>query len=176
MKLKFAYYGNPILRKKAKPIVIVTDEIKELIASMIQEMDDQDGIGLAAPQVNHSLSLFVLRIPKDRGNDEWEKGIAEVFINPKILNSSQIQDFYSEGCLSIPGLYRDILRPIALELEATDMMGQRFTKKFSGLHARAIQHEYDHLQGILFIDHLDPLSRKKLNPRLKRLEKKHMDL
>lgn len=172
MKLSFAYYGNPILRKKAKAIRLINDEVKELITSMIEVMDEKDGVGLAAPQVNYSLKLFIIRIPIEKGNDEWEKGECEVFINPKILKLSVAKDFYSEGCLSIPGFYKDVLRPITVKLEATDLTGNQFIKEFTDLHARVILHEYDHLNGILFIDHLDEEVKNSLKPRLKRIQKK----
>ncbi|HRD56335.1 MAG TPA: peptide deformylase [Parachlamydiaceae bacterium] len=178
MKLKLAYYGNPVLRKKAVPITEITNEIKMLAADMEEVMNEKDGIGIAAPQVNVSLAIFLTRVPylkegkKDENNEEnWEKGEVRVFINPKILNYSEWVDSFSEGCLSIPKLYGDVTRPTSIKVEATDLTGNRFTEDFSGLHARVIMHENDHLNGVLFIDRLDPKEKKLLEPKLREIKK-----
>ena len=173
MKLDFIYYGNPILRKKAKPVGNITDEIKQLVEAMIEAMDQKDGIGLAAPQVNHSIALFITRAPIENDeNDEWEKGEVRVFINPKILSYSSDEDYFSEGCLSIPKVYGDVFRPLKIKVEATNLEGKRFTEDFSGMSARVILHENDHLNGVLFIDRLDTSERKKIDSKLREIKKK----
>ena len=173
MKLDFIYYGNPILRKKAKPVESISDEIKQLVDVMIAAMDQKDGIGLAAPQVNHSIALFITRAPIENDeNDEWEKGEVRVFINPKILSYSSDEDSFNEGCLSIPKVYGDVFRPIKIKVEATNLEGKRFTEDFSGMSARVILHENDHLNGVLFIDRLDTSERKKIDSKLREIKKK----
>lgn len=172
MKLKIAYYGNPILRKKASPVLTIDDEIKQLVNDMIIAMDEKDGIGLAAPQVGHSIALFITRVPIEKENDEWEKGNVRVFINPKILEHSQEQDSFSEGCLSIPKVYGDVFRPIKIKVEATDLEGNRFTEELFGLHARVVLHENDHINGVLFIDRLSKEERKSLDVKLREIKKK----
>ncbi len=173
MKLDFIYYGNPILRKKAKPIENISDEIKQLVEAMIVAMDQKDGIGLAAPQVNHSIALFITRAPIENDeNDDWEKGEVRVFINPKILSYSSDEDYFSEGCLSIPKVYGDVFRPLKIKVEATNLEGKRFTEDFSGMSARVILHENDHLNGVLFIDRLESSERKKIDSKLREIKKK----
>lgn len=172
MKLTFAYYGNPILRKKALPVGPITDEIKDLIAAMIESMDQKDGIGIAAPQVSHSLALFITRVPIEKENDEWDQGEVKIFINPKILEYSKEEDSYSEGCLSIPKVYGDVFRPVKIKVEATDISGNRFVEEFSGLNARAILHENDHINGVLFIDRMNADERKLLDAKLRDIKKK----
>lgn len=173
MKLDFIYYGNPILRKKAKPVENISNEIKQLVDAMIEAMDQKDGIGLAAPQVNHSIALFITRAPIENDeNDDWEKGEVRIFINPKILSYSSDEDYFSEGCLSIPKVYGDVFRPLKIKVEATNLEGKRFTEDFSGMSARVILHENDHLNGVLFIDRLESSERKKIDSKLREIKKK----
>jgi len=173
MKLDFIYYGNPILRKKAKPVENISNEIKQLVDAMIEAMDQKDGIGLAAPQVNHSIALFITRAPIENDeNDDWEKGEVRIFINPKILSYSSDEDYFSEGCLSIPKVYGDVFRPLKIKVEATNLEGKRFTEDFSGMSARVILHENDHLNGVLFIDRLESSTRKKIDSKLREIKKK----
>lgn len=173
MKLKLAYYGNPILRKKAKPVDAINDEIKQLVEDMIVAMDEKDGIGLAAPQVSLSIALFITRVPIEKENDEWDRGEVRVFINPKIIKHSKDEDSFSEGCLSIPKVYGDVFRPITITIEATDLEGNKFTEEFSNLHARVILHENDHINGVLFIDRLDSQERKSIDSKLREIKKKY---
>lgn len=172
MKLKLAYYGNPVLRKKATLINEITPEIKQLVEDMIEAMDEKDGIGIAAPQVNFSLALFLTRVPLEK-DSEKNQGEVRIFINPKILNYSEESDSFSEGCLSIPKLYGDVTRPIYIKVEATDLEGNRFTENFSGLAARVIMHENDHINGVLFIDRLDPKEKKLNELKLREIKKRY---
>ncbi len=173
MKLKLAYYGDPILRKKALPIEKITEDIKQLVQDMIEAMDQKDGIGLAAPQIGHSIALFITRVPIEKEDDDWDKGEVKVFINPKILDHSKKEDSFSEGCLSIPKVYADVYRPITIKIEATDLDGKRFTEVLTNLHARVALHENDHLNGVLFIDRLDSQERKSLGSKLREIKKKY---
>ncbi|CDZ80605.1 Peptide deformylase [Candidatus Rubidus massiliensis] len=175
MILKLAYYGNPILRKKGQLIENVTDEIKQLVFDMFETMYHYDGIGIAAPQVHHSLSLFVMCVPKVISEDQVEKGTERVFINPKILEYDQKTWLRGEGCLSIPKVYGEVERPISIKVEAMDLNGNIFTETFYDLEARCIMHEKDHVDGKLFIDRIHGKQRKEMEPYLQTIKKKYKD-
>lgn len=173
MKLPLAYYGNPILRKKCEPVTEITAEICKLIDDMIETMLSHDGYGLAAPQVKHSKSIFLTHTPTQTGPDEWVPGKIRVFINPKILSYSEELSFRGEGCLSIPNLYGNVARPLKITVEARDRDGTIFKEEFSGIAARAIMHENDHINGVLFIDRIHGKERKELEPTLREIKKKY---
>lgn len=169
MILKLAYYGDPILRKKTAPILEITDEILELAKNMIDTMISKKGVGLAAPQVSCSLAIFVTQFPEKHDAEKWVPKEPEVFINPKILEVSQETWFYSEGCLSIPGIYEDVSRPYKIKIRAQNLKGELFEREFEGYEARVCLHENDHLNGVFFIDRLDPKLKKELEPKLRKL-------
>ena len=173
MKLSLAYYGNPILRKKAAPILEINDEIRDLIENMIETMEVEDGIGLAAPQVHHSLAIFITKVPIQVNEEEWEEGLLKVFINPKIIGVSPQTEGLVEGCLSITGLEGEVFRPQEVIVEALNLEGEKFTETFQGLAAHCIMHENDHLNGVLFIDRVASPERKKMDLLLKRIKKKY---
>ncbi|MGM0439757.1 MAG: peptide deformylase [Chlamydiota bacterium] len=170
MDLQLAYYGDPILRQKAQEVGEIDEEIKALVAAMIDVMDQKSGIGLAAPQVSKSLRIFIIR-QYDKGTS-GDIGEPQVFINPKLSYPSQeiLED--EEGCLSVPGVYAEIERPAAITVEAQDLEGNFFTKTFHGYPAREIMHENDHLNGVLFIDRMMAKERKEIDQMLKKLKKK----
>lgn len=172
MKLHLAYYGDPILRKKCERVEAITEEIRQLVADMEETMNAHDGVGLAAPQVHRSLALFIVNIPKQIAPEKWAPGITHIFINPKIIEYSEEEWFRGEGCLSIPEVYATVCRPMHIKVEATDLEGQRFTREYSELEARAIMHENDHINGVLFIDRVRGKERKEIEQDLKRLKKK----
>jgi len=145
--------GDPILKKHSTLVPEVTEEVRSLVAGMIEAMDREKGVGLAAVQVGRLLRLFVARIPHDE---------ARVFINPDILETSIEQEPFEEGCLSVPGLYTDVVRPIYVRVQAWNLKGRPFTLNADGYLGRVIQHEYDHLNGILFLDRIDPKKRQRL--------------
>lgn len=171
MKLKLAYYGNPILRKKASPVVEINDELLKFVKDMEETMIAHDGYGLAAPQVERSIALFMINISK-RIDSKLVPGITYVFINPKILNYSEEVTIRGEGCLSIPGVYGEVIRPALVKIQATGLDGKIFEKEFKGIEARAILHENDHINGVLFIDRIHGKERQSLEPELKALKKK----
>lgn len=171
MKLPIIYFGDPILRKKGAIVPEITDEIRQLIDDMIETMDDVNGLGLAAPQVNRSLALFMTRVPIEGPDDTWTEGKLRVFINPKIIAYSEELWSCTEGCLSIPGLYEEVLRPMKVTVRATDVNGQEFVEEFMGLEAHAVMHENDHINGVLFIDRLPPKLRKEIEPFLRKIKK-----
>lgn len=162
-RLFLRYYGDPVLRKKAEPIVAKTAEIQELVASMFDCMYREAGVGLAAPQVGISSRVFVVDVA-DRDGER----IKRAFVNPVIVERSGTT-VGEEGCLSIPGIRADVKRAAAIVVEASDENGAPFRLAAEGLLGRAIQHETDHLDGILFVDRLSAIKRKLLEGRLKRV-------
>lgn len=129
MKLPLVYYGNPILRQKCARIDAITDEVRQLVADMEETMFAHDGIGLAAPQIGRSIAVFVRNIHTQAANGEWIAGTTEVFINPKIIKYSDLEEWRNEGCLSIPSIYGEVCRPVHITVEATDLEGNRFTNQ-----------------------------------------------
>lgn len=146
------YYGDPVLRKKAKPIEEITDEIRHLALCMIEVMDQHKGCGLAATQVGVLYRLFVSNVDHEDESGEVHLGEPRVYINPIISNPSDILVERSEGCLSIPKLTLPIERPLSIEVKATDLEGREFKRECYGFLARNIMHENDHLNGVLYID------------------------
>ncbi len=145
--MKVVKLGEDVLRKKAEPIENIDDSLRSLINEMFITMHEHDGIGLAGPQIGVSIRLFVIELDDEQRH---------VFINPQIISTSQETGMYTEGCLSIPGVYEEIERPLGITVQAQNENGKFFSLTADGLLARAIQHEYDHLEGILFIDRGDP--------------------
>jgi peptide deformylase len=173
--LPLSYYGDPILRKKAEPISEITPAILQLVEEMIETMDACDGLGLAAPQVHYCLQLFVIRTPEESASGEIALGDPVVFINPKITSFSEDHWDVSEGCLSIPSIHADVSRPKKIVVEYTNLEGKKIQEECSGWKARVILHEYDHLQGVLFIDRLAKKEREKLEPSLQKLQSRIHD-
>ncbi|KIA78051.1 peptide deformylase [Parachlamydia acanthamoebae] len=161
MLLSLAYYGNPILRKKAIPIERIDDSIRQLATDMIETMHATNGIGLAANQIGQLLSIFVTCVPIAQDDGTWIDGKDRVFINPKILAYSQEFQVFSEGCLSIPKLFSDVARPESIKIQAMDLDGNVFEETMTGYEATNFMHENDHLNGVLFIDRLHRTERKK---------------
>lgn len=156
-------YGDPVLREKAEPVKEIDRETKNLVADMIATLQEANGLGLAAPQVGVCRRIFIA--------DLSALDLAEsmrVFINPEILETSG-EVVLEEGCLSFPGIYQKISRPEKVKIRATDQEGNLFEMEASGLMARAILHEYDHLDGKLFIDYLSTISRALIKGKLKKL-------
>ena len=167
--LPLAYYGEPVLTKKADPISEITEDLRKLAAEMIETMDASDGVGLAAPQVHHSIRLFVIREPIETSEGTSQLGEAKVFINPELSSPSKETWEAGEGCLSIPTIHAEIKRPKEITVEYTDLEGKRVKERCSSWKARIIMHENDHLNGVLFIDRLDSKEKEKLKPILKLL-------
>ena len=146
MVLDIVKLGEDILRQKAQPVAEVNDEIRQLAEDMFETMIEADGVGLACPQIGKNLRMFVLIADDD---------VRRVFINPQIIMTSEELGDYDEGCLSIPQVYETIKRPVRVTVQALNEQGKPFTLDADGLLARIIQHEYDHLDGIVFIDRGD---------------------
>ena len=166
-ELKLRYLDDEILSKKSQEIDIIDESVKNLALSMLSKLEDFHGVGLSAVQVGYLLRIFVV--------DTRIEGERAVFINPTILSTSQDNVSYEEGCLSIPLVYREVKRPSSVTIQAKDENGKVFTLTAEGLFARAIQHEYDHLDGKLFIDHLDEIEKesavKEFKKNIKKLKK-----
>lgn len=158
-------YGNPILKREAEEIADGTD-MNTLIKDMYATMDFANGVGLAAPQINQGIRLFVIDSSLMLDEDDEEKGIRRVFINPIILDEYGDDFSFEEGCLSIPEVRAEIIRPDKLTIEYYDENWKLHEEEFSGLTARVIQHEYDHLEGILFIDYLKGLKKRLVQSKL----------
>jgi peptide deformylase len=174
MILPLAHYGSAILRKKTAPISDVTEEVINLIDDMKETLVAHNGLGLAAPQVNRALRLFVICIPLiDDNGDVIEEGTPEVFINPILSSPSTEESVFNEGCLSIPGIYEEVTRPAEITVEALNEKGETFSFRVSGLKAIAIMHENDHLNGMLFIDRIKGKTRKDINPMLRDVKRKY---
>lgn len=170
--LPLAYYGAPVLRTKCNPVAEITDDIRQLVQDMKETMIAHHGMGLAAPQVHQSIRLFITHVPPEDNEDENAPTETKVFINPE-LSSPSIDKFKaSEGCLSIPTIRADVERPAEITIEYTDLDGQRKTERFSGWQAKAVMHENDHINGVLFFDRIPKDERAKLTPFLTRLEER----
>ncbi len=179
MILPIVAYGAPVLRKVAGDITKDYPELDKFIADMWETMYYSNGVGLAAPQVNKDIRVFVVdteQIFENQEDDEKgkyadEPGIKKVFINPHIKTFDGEDWAYNEGCLSIPKIREDVMRPETIVMEYMDENFQPHTETFNGITARVIQHEYDHLEGKLFIDYLKPLRRKMLQGKLNDISK-----
>ena len=157
--LKVRKYGDPTLRKSAIPVGEVTPEIRAIIADMTETMYDEVGVGLAAPQVGISLRLIVI-------SDEDGRGV-QPLLNPAIVERGG-EMTGEEGCLSIPGVFAPVTRAAWVKVEARSVDGKPLTINARGLRARVLQHEIDHLDGVLFIDRVDPMVRDRIKRKIKK--------
>jgi len=179
MILPIVAYGSPVLRKVCPDITPEYDNLNKLIENMWETMYASNGVGLAAPQINKCIRLFVIDSKQifenqdddDKGKYPDEPGVKQVFINAHIKQFDGVEWSYNEGCLSIPKIREDIWRPEEVVLEYVDENFDPQSRKFVGLTARIIQHEYDHIEGKLFIDYLKPLRKKMLQGKLNDISK-----
>ncbi len=162
-------YGQPVLRKKATEIDAQYPELDKLIDSMFDTMYDSNGIGLAAPQIGLSIRLFI--VDGSEIDDINPPGFKEVFINPTIEDEFGTEWDFEEGCLSIPDVRAHVKRKGELRIRYYDLNWNEQVKTFNGMAARIIQHEYDHIEGILFTDRIGPLKRNLLKRRLESISK-----
>lgn len=164
MILPIYLYGHPVLKKVAEPITKDYPKLKELIENMYETMYNADGVGLAAPQVGLGIRLFV--VDGSGFKDEKVKNFKQVFINPTILEETGEEWNFNEGCLSIPKIREDVSRPYSLILEYQDEDFVKKKEKFDGTAARIIQHEYDHIEGILFVERISALRKMMIKSKL----------
>ena len=162
MILKVRKYGDPVLRKKAEPVEAITEEEKKIARDLIDTLMDENGLGLAAPQVGISRRMIALDAGPERGHPF-------VILNPEILESSG-KSTREEGCLSFPGIYGKIERPASVKIRAMNMGGQKIEADLEELEARAVQHEIDHLDGKLFIDRMSKSHKLSIQGALKKLQ------
>lgn len=158
-------YGDPVLREKSRPVEKVDREIKDLVDDLIATLKDASGLGLAAPQIGAAKRIFIV----DLSVLDLDESI-RVFINPEIIEEEG-EILLEEGCLSFPGIYQKLVRSDIVKMKATDREGKEFTIEASGMLARALLHEYDHLEGRLFIDYFSPVSRAMIKGKLSKLKK-----
>jgi peptide deformylase len=168
-------YGDPVLRKKASAIDKNYPKLKEIIDNMFETMYHSQGVGLAAPQVGMSIRLFVIDATPFKEDDPDAEGFKRVFINAQVVEETGDPWKFNEGCLSIPGIREDVHRKETLVLRYQDENFEEHEEEFSGLAARVIQHEYDHIEGILFTDRLTPLKKRLLKGRLNDISKGIVD-
>jgi peptide deformylase len=164
--LPIRIFGDKVLRKKAEPVTVFDEELEQFLADLTETMYEKDGVGLAAPQVGRSLRIFVV-------DPFWftEEGTKDpkIFINPEIVAMKGESDA-EEGCLSLPEVYGNVKRAEQVIIRALNENGEKVQYKTGGLFARAIQHENDHLNGVMFVDHIPKLKKITLIKKLKELE------
>jgi peptide deformylase len=172
MILPVTVYGDPLLRKVSKPIDKNFERLHELIENMYETMYHSDGVGLAAPQVGLSLRLFIADATPVATKEEPELAdFKKIFINPEILSTSGKPWSFEEGCLSLPNIHEEVIRDEEVVIKYVDENWVEKTEKYNGYPARIIQHEYDHLEGILFVDHISQLRKRLLRGKLTAISK-----
>lgn len=174
MKLPIYAYGHPILRKETEEIDEDYPDLKELIADMFETMYYSKGMGIAAPQIGRNIRIFLvdtLQLDTEDREEEASEFIKEVFINPIIIEESGKRWEYEEGCLSIPEVRGNVSRAPKVRIEYYDENFELKDKIFDGITARVVQHEYDHLEGVLFVDKLKPLKKRFIQKRLDKIRK-----
>lgn len=159
-------YGDPVLRQKATAIEEMDDEVRTLAADMLETLADAEGVGLAGPQVGVRRRIIVVH-PPPASDDSPEREPARVYVNPEVVSSSGPQESAEEGCLSIPGVYEVVKRPRNVKVRALDLEGERVEIEVEGMLSRIIQHEIDHLDGVLFVDRIGPMRRALLKKQLR---------
>ncbi|MDO4700572.1 MAG: peptide deformylase [Moraxella sp.] len=162
--LPILHYPDPRLRTIAKPVESFDNALKTLVADMFDTMYDARGIGLAATQVDRHVQVVVMDLAK-----EDEAPAPKVYINPKVVPLTDELGVYKEGCLSIPEVYEDVKRPLLVQIDALDTDGQPFSVKADGLLAVCIQHELDHLNGVLFVDYLSRLKQDRAREKVRKV-------
>ncbi len=178
MILPIVAYGDPVLKKKAKDIPQDYPKLHELVENMFETMYNAYGVGLAAPQIGLPIRLFVIDPAPFLDDDELSeedkeqlKDLKKAFINPKIVEEKGDEWAFNEGCLSIPDVREDVFRQPEITIEYFDEDFNKHTDTYSGLAARVIQHEYDHIEGILFTDKLSALKKRLIKSKLQKISK-----
>jgi peptide deformylase len=175
MILPVEVYGSNILRKRSLDIDKEYKDLDRLIYDMFETMWNSDGVGLAAPQIGKNIRLIVIDANPMKEDEKSLEGFKQVFINPVMINESGDRFAYNEGCLSLPGIREDVTRQDTIRIAYEDEHFNHHEKTFKGIKARIIQHEYDHLEGILFIDRLSALKKKLLRRKLNDITKGKVD-
>jgi len=183
MILPIIAYGTPVLRKVGSTIDKDYPNLKELIANMKETMVNARGVGLAAPQIGKAIRLFIVDTSPFSDNEELDEDerkflekFKKIFINPKIVNEEGEEWAFNEGCLSIPNINEDVFRNETLTIEYLDENFKKHKETIGGLAARVVQHEYDHIEGILFTDKLSSLKKRLLKKKLENISKGKIDV
>ncbi|AVI49788.1 peptide deformylase [Pukyongia salina] len=183
MILPIVAYGDPVLRQKAKEINEDYPKLDELLENMFETMYGARGIGLAAPQIGLPIRLFIVDATPFEDDDdltederEFVSTFKKVFINAKIVEETGDEWAFNEGCLSIPDINEDVFRKPQITIEYQDENFKKHKETFDGIVARIIQHEYDHIEGILFTDKLSPLKKRLIKGRLANISKGKIDV
>lgn len=179
MKLPIVAYGDPVLKKKAEEISKDYPELDKLIEDMFETMYDASGVGLAAPQIGKSIRIFVVDAEPFAEGDDGDPsclGFKRVFINPIIFEEEGEEWSFAEGCLSIPGIREEVSRKPKLKIEYYDQNWELWEEELDGFPARVVQHEYDHIEGVLFTDKINPLRRTLLTGKLQNISKGQVDV
>ena len=169
MILPIVSFGNSILRCKCSPV----DEnhpVEDILKNMYETMYNAQGVGLAAPQVGLDLSIFIIDTTPFCDDENNIRPLKKEFINPEIIGYSGKDESFNEGCLSIPGLREDVIRKDQIKIRYSDKNFNQYTKIYEGINSRVIQHEYDHLMGILFTDRVSTLKKKLLKSKLNKIK------
>ena len=164
-------YGAPQLRAECTPLAPGQLDTKQLIADMFLTLESAEGVGLAAPQIGKNLRLFIIDCTPWGADDPSLADYRRVFVNPYISEHADQTDLFEEGCLSLPGLHENVRRPVRIRMRYLDEKFVEHDEEFDGHPARVIQHEYDHIEGKVFTDHLSPLRRNLIKNKLYKLSK-----
>ena len=163
--------GDEVLTKRCKEVTEVTPRIRELIEDMLETMYEANGVGLAAPQIGKDIRLFVVDASGFADIDPTAKDFKKVFINPEIVEESDVEVLLNEGCLSVPGIHEDVYRPETIRINYLDENFEEHEEELTGWPARVVQHEYDHLDGYVFTDRLSTLRKTLLRNKLTAMAK-----
>jgi peptide deformylase len=175
MILPVVAYGHPVLKKKAVEIDADYPELGQFITDLWETMYQADGVGLAAPQVNRSVRIFVVDASAFAKDHPEAEGFRELFINPVVYKEEGEEWVFNEGCLSFPGMREDISRKPVIWMKWFDQDFKPHDQRFDGILARVIQHEYDHVEGVLMVDRINSLKRVLLNRRLNDISKGNVE-
>ncbi len=171
MILPIYAFGQPVLKRVGEEIDSSYPDLKALINNMWETMYNANGVGLAAPQIGLGIRIFLIDTIQMMDEGKEAEGIKMAFINAQKIQEGGEPWSYEEGCLSIPDIHGEVERPAQLKLNYFDTDWKEHTKVFSGVNARVIQHEYDHIDGILFTEHLKPLKRRRIKRKLEHIKK-----
>lgn len=162
MVFEIKKYGSECLRVKSEPVQKIDEEIKKLLDDMVETMHEAKGVGLAAPQIGVNKRVFVI----DIGDDKVRK-----VINPEFIEMSEEVEQNEEGCLSVPGIYKGVKRSVKVKIKYLNENGEEVVEEAEGLLSRAFQHEYDHLDAVLFVDKISPIAKRMVAKKLQLLKK-----
>jgi peptide deformylase len=162
LEFSLTLYPEPLLRKVAAPVAAFDEELRAIVAGMFERMQKSKGVGLAAPQVGLKQRILVLNPSGDPADDL-------ALVNPEIVARSGADTLFDEGCLSFPGIYAEIRRPERCSVKAFDVEGRAFEAEYSGFVSRIVQHEYDHLEGVLLVDRMSPADKLRNRAALEEL-------